>query len=311
MMGLYDRTAELFQAALRRWIAGDVTVDAIVTLPRVAQDYSGSVVRFYQVSYHTSDCSAKVQLVTKDSSVYERQILSLLDTQAHSNVPLTYSLDMHTRELQLLCQENAGERTQLSDSHIATVAQASATNHTINANAPYLPWMRRLTSATFFTWWQPVWDQACANTSFIHEFELYIQPIEQAAQRFATIIDRFWQDNLCVTVLHTDLSPWHVLIRDDQPYIIDWEQTRYGPLYLNLVNFFTLRTVSLYYEAARNAGFAVTYKAFMEKFHAAWAFVGLKYMVPPLLAWKDEPQESRQQLHALLPRAIATHAPVE
>jgi hypothetical protein len=269
-----DTLVELFQAALRHWLGRDVSVEQIASAGKVAHNHSGSIVHFYDVTYRTAQGSAQIPLITKDTLVYERQILALLNAQAHPIVPLSYSLDLQSREPQLLCQQDAGLRMPLSPAHLATVASGLATIHAANAGAPYLPWMRRLTRATFFAWWQPAWDQACAQADFVREFEAYLHAVEQAAQRFAHTLDGFWQEASALTVLHTDLSAWHVLLRDDQPTIIDWDQARFGPRELDLVNLFTLETVPRYYHAARQSGLPLSYAAFLERFHAAWRSLG-------------------------------------
>jgi Phosphotransferase enzyme family len=295
---------KLIQGAIRQWFGESAVVDTINVLPQTAQDSSSGIVRFYRVSYHTFTAAATIQLITKESLVYERQILSLLNAQSHPTVPLSYALDMETREPQLLCQQDAGIRKPLSHNQLAIVAQALATIHFVNKGSPYLPWMRRLTNETFFHWWKSVWNKARTNTEFLHEFGHFIQPIEQSAQRVARCIDEFWTQSTSLTVLHTDLTPWHVLLRDNQPFIIDWDQARYGPFYLDLVTLFTLETVPLYYRAAIQQGSHLPYDEFLEHFHAVRAFPSLKYMIPPLSAWLEtKEEESYRELQELLPRA--------
>ena len=244
----------LFLATLRRWVAEDAQINTVAALPDTAQDHSGAIVRFYRIGYASQGRSAEIDLVTKDTLVYERQILALLNAQAHPAIPFSYALDMHTPAALLLCQEHAGARQPLSPQHLATVAQALARIHTTNRGAPYLPWMRRLTSQSFFHWWRQAWEQACGNADFAREFRAYIPQVERAALRFAQTLDRMWREGESATVLHIDLNAWHVLIRNDQPYLIDWDQARYGPFYLDLVNLFTPQAVSLYYNALAQAG---------------------------------------------------------
>jgi hypothetical protein len=302
----------LIQAALRAWMGADIRIDTIRTMPKTARDHSSGIVRFYEVTYHHATVVATVPIILKETLVYERQILALLTAQGHPTIPLSYALDWETREPQLLCQYDAGLRIPLTDGHLAAVAHGLATIHHTNRGAPYLPWMRRLTSATFFGWWQPIWQEARRHPDFIDAFGSYIRPIERSAQRIATCIDGFWKQGASLTVLHTDLSPWHVLIREHTPFIIDWDQARYGPLYFDLVNLFTPRTVPLYYQAAREQGFELPYRQFMTHFQSVWAFPGLKYMIPPLTAWLRRKQEHEyHELHAMLVRASAQAAPAE
>lgn len=308
---MYDSLHRLFQATLRQWVAPDAVVDAISLLPELARDHSGAVVHFYRVMYSSAGRTQPMKLVTKDSPRYERQALALLNAQQHPNIPFSYTPDLDTNTPVLLCQQYAGERIPLTTSHIAKVANALAAIHTTNqGDAQHLPWMRRLTTQTFFAWWRPAWQSACANADFDQEFHQYIPAMEPAAARFARVLDQLWQEGTFLTVLHTDLSAWHVLVDQDHPYLIDWEQVRYGPCFLDLPNLFTLETVPLYYEALRRRDVPLDYATFLTHFHAIWSFVGLKYMVPYLLDWLNgERTESRQWLHTLLPRALASRAP--
>src|SRR5262245_61285961 len=103
-----------------------------------------------------------------------------------------------------------------------------------SGDAQHLPWMRRLTTYTFCSWWRPAWHNALADADFAQEFHQYIPAMQPAAERFARVLDRLWQEGNLLTLLHTDLSTWHILVDSDQPYLIDWEQVRYGPCYLDL-----------------------------------------------------------------------------
>jgi Ser/Thr protein kinase RdoA (MazF antagonist) len=169
--------------------------------------------------------------------------------------------------------------------------------------------MRRLDSHTFFSWWRPVWQQALVDSSFVREFHSYIAEMERAVARFTHTLDRLWREGASLTVLHTDLSAWHVLVEHNQAYLIDWDQARYGPWYLDLPNFFTLETASLYYRGSSDAGVAPDEATFLANFHATWAFVGLKYMIPSIQDWlQGERVQCRSELHVLLPRALAQDA---
>jgi hypothetical protein len=301
----------LFQDTLRQWVAADATVEAIIALPELARDHSGAVVHFYRVRYTSAGRSNEIKLVTKDSPRYERQALAVLTAQHHPNIPFSYTPDLQTNAPMLLCQQYAGERIPLTPTQIATVATALGTIHAANqGDDQHLPWMRRLTTHTFFSWWRPAWQAALADTDFVREFHRYVPAMEPAAERFARVLDHLWQEGNLLTLLHTDLSAWHVLVDQDHPYLIDWEQVRYGPFYLDLPNFFTLQTVSLYYQALRTRNVPLDYATFLANFHATWSFVGLKYMVPYLHDWlQGERAESRRWLQELLPRALASKAP--
>lgn len=302
---------QLLQNTLRQSVADDATIQTIIALPDRAQDHSGSVVHFYRVRYTSSGRSSEIKLVTKDSPRYERQALALLTAQHHPNIPFSYTPDLETNAPVLVCQRYAGERVPLTTAQSATVATALATIHATNrGDAQHLPWMRRLNSSTFFSWWRPAWQAALADADFVRAFEPYVSAMEPAAERFAQVLDQLWQENNLLTLLHTDLSAWHVLVDQDHVYLIDWEQVRYGPCYLDLPNFFTLQTVSVYYQALCTRNAAPDYVTFLEHFHATWSFVGLKYMVPYLNDWlQGERHESRRWLQELLPRALASQAP--
>jgi len=303
--------ARLFESLLQRWINPSASVGQIVQLPEDAQDHSGATVHFYHVSYTTpASPQTMITLVTKDAMLYERQILAWLNDQHLPHIPLSYTDDLTTNASQLLCQEFAGKRVPLTPTHFQSVARALAHLHAHNCgDSRHLPWMRRLRGVGFGLWWRQAWQRAITNPDFVHEFRSYLPYIEPALARFVQTVEHLWREEACLTVLHTDLSPWHVLVRDDHPYLIDWDQARYGPLYLDLPNFFTLETVVLYYEALVARGLRLNYAEFLTRFHTTWCFVGLKYMVPYLDMWVEgERTASREWLHTLLPRAIAKQA---
>ncbi|MBA3943469.1 MAG: aminoglycoside phosphotransferase family protein [Herpetosiphonaceae bacterium] len=302
---------DTFQAALRRWGTRDAIVTDVKERVETACDHGSEPVRFYDVTFSTVGETRSVTLVIKIALHYEREILALLNSQGHRNIPLTYAEDLHTPIPMVMCQQHAGERRSLTSEEVRTIAHSLAMIHAMNrGDAHHLPGMRRLVSHTFLAWWRPIWQQALMDQSFVHEFGSYISEIEQAVVRFTYTLDRLWQEADSLTMLHTDLSLWHVLVDHNHLYIIDWDQARYGPWYLDLPNLFTLETVLAYYVGLCNAGIAPDMVTFLANFHATWSFVGLKYMIPSIQDWlHGERIQSRTDLHALLPRAIAHEAP--
>jgi aminoglycoside phosphotransferase (APT) family kinase protein len=95
-------------------------------------------------------------------------------------------------------------------------------------------------------------------------------------------------------VISSDLTPDHIrLAPDGVAVFIDWEQARYGPLFIDLVNFFDAESVGVYRTALAAEGVEIDEREFMELFSRVGHWMGLRYLEVGLLAWQlpaDDPE---------------------
>jgi len=66
-------------------------------------------------------------------------------------------------------------------------------------------------------------------------------------------------------------------VRDSQGYVLDWGQARYGPLYLDLPNYFARDDALLYRDALAERGHDIPRATFLARYDAARAYPGFKY----------------------------------
>lgn len=111
--------------------------------------------------------------------------------------------------------------------------------------------------------------------------------LEVAATRFLADMVRLWAEGDSLTLIHADLHGDHVLVNGGKPYIIDWEQARYGSFYLDLPNYFPPGAARHYREALAKFGHDIPEAAFMERYRMASRYVGFKYMGYTLWSYRQ------------------------
>ncbi|MGH8515358.1 MAG: hypothetical protein ACREV8_15745, partial [Gammaproteobacteria bacterium] len=77
---------------------------------------------------------------------------------------------------------------------------------------------------------------------------------------------------------NVDLIPDHIWLWRGRACFIDWEQSSYGPLYLDLPNAFNVETVLTYRDALARRGHRIPEVEFLERFHAISSYMGLRYL---------------------------------
>src|SRR5581483_3117460 len=78
----------------------------------------------------------------------------------------------------------------------------------------------------------------------------------------------------------------HVRADGDRAYLIDWGQARYGPLYLDLPNYFTPDEALLYRDALAELGHAIPTDLFLQRYRQATRYPGFKYIGFVLYMWR-------------------------
>ncbi len=90
-----------------------------------------------------------------------------------------------------------------------------------------------------------------------------------------------------LTLISTDHIPGHWRQVGSKPVLIDWEQSRFGPLYLDLPSLFNEKTVGAYYKALASRGVDISPAEFSEKFVSLSRYLGFRYMSVGLVGWPD------------------------
>jgi len=104
------------------------------------------------------------------------------------------------------------------------------------------------------------------NTEFRSRYGSFEGAIKDSWRGFRTAIDEEMGHPQQHTLISTDMTPSHWRQRAGEPVFIDWEQARYGPLYLDLPNMFNDKTVKHYYHALLECGVTVDREEFADKF---------------------------------------------
>lgn len=129
--------------------------------------------------------------------------------------------------------------------------------------------------------------RAQERPEFSREYSDVAHQIEQAVDPFLTTMEALWAEGDALTLVHADVMENHVLIHAGHPYLIDWGQARYGPLYVDLPNYFTAESVLFYRDALAEFGHDIPIDAFMKHYRDAGRYPGFKYIGFLLFLWTN------------------------
>lgn len=253
------------------------------------QGASGSQVNYYEVA-----CEDGVQhtLVTKSASLLERRIVNLLSSQKCA-VPPVYIPDVTSEGRALIFMPFLHERPPQDLSHFQSaltqsVADGLAGIHIANRQKPQ-PWLPH-TSADFSKrlWlyaWREEWEKNLRDAEFLAEFGVYDQPLKTAMENFMRVVEVLTAESETLTLLNVDLIPDHIRLWRGEARFIDWEQSSYGTLYLDLPNYFSLESALSYRDALARHGHEIPVMEFMERFREVGRYMGLRYLGYSLWCW--------------------------
>ena len=275
--------------------APELHIVSIREEPRPHQGASGATVRLYRVRWRAAaGVQGEERLVSKHASLKERQVVLLLDSQEQAVPPVLCPTPEAPGRAPLL-MPNVRSRPLnkiLGDPYVPLtqqVAQGLAGIHA--ANRQQRPdWLPRSTDDPmghlYLQATQDQWARCMADARFRNHYGEYDRPLRESLQRLLDLLGELEAEGSTCTLLNSDLHPDHIRLLDERPVFIDWEQACYGPLYLDLVNYFTLETALLYRDALAEAGNAIAPAAFMQRFRAVGLFMGLRYLEVGLLSWQ-------------------------
>ena len=133
--------------------------------------------------------------------------------------------------------------------------------------------------------WRERWMTNLADAEFRAEFDAYTARLDAAMMRFMDVLATLDAEGDTLTLLNVDLIPDHVRFWRGRAYFIDWEQSSYGTLYLDLPNHFTIETVLTYRDALARHGCEIPVTEFMERYHEVGRYMGLRYLGFALDEW--------------------------
>ena len=299
--------------------APELRLESIHEQPRPHQGASGAAVRLYRVRWRSAaGVQGEERLVCKHASLKERQVVRLLDAQSHALPPSLSPMPASPAPARaLLIMQYARRRPlhlTLGDPNVPLtqqVAQGLARIHA--ANLEGCPdWLPRAADdpmgRLYLQATQDEWARCMADARFRSNYGHYDRPLRESLRQLLDLLAELEAESSCCTLLNSDLHPDHIRLLHERPVFIDWEQACYGPLYLDLVNYFTLETALLYRDALAAAGHAIAPAAFMQRFRAVGHFMGLRYLEVGLLSWQSGGaawQQGRWFFHYCLSMALS------
>jgi hypothetical protein len=133
--------------------------------------------------------------------------------------------------------------------------------------------------------WREQWEANLRQPEFAFEFSAYSERLYAAFDQLLRDLQVLAQEADSLTLLNVDLIPDHIRLWRDSACFIDWEQSSYGTLYLDLPNAFNVETALAYRDALAQHGHAIAVADFMERFHAVSPYMGLRYLGFSLWQW--------------------------
>jgi len=299
MLDLNDTDVRaLVSATISQFIAPVTEITTIDALP-IDEGVSGLPIHRVAVSYTTDGSSAYAQLVVKQCSEIERRVLDRLQEQPR-HVPYAMSSVVGQQGGGLVCMQDLGER-QRPDS-LSPIdpglqrreAAALADIHIANLRAPDLGWLPPA-DQTYYQWaieqqfFRWAWNKAKANRAFVDRFAPHLDAVEDTAVHVIDEMVALSADPRWTTLVHTDINPSNVLILGDEPFIIDWDTARHGPLFLDLPHHLSTREQAEDYRlAAGHRGLTIDPDEFSTHYRAAARYTGIRYIWWTLEAWHDD-----------------------
>lgn len=293
----------LLQATIARYVSPTGRIVRVDPLP-IGSGMSGATLRRYRVTVEPGIAGGSprtVRLVTKDASSIERRAIAWLNAQRHPNVPFGHALAPPSADTAPICLQDAGDShrpnslapvpADLVRRESAALAGIHAANLGRSHELAWLPsadhgYFERMIERDAF---RPAWTAALADNAFVEQFGPAIERVEARAARIVGEMARLNDERDALTLVHTDINPSNVLVQDGIPFIIDWQAAHYGSFYLDLPHHFcTLDQAEPYRLALGRLGVAVEARRFAERYRAAAAYTGLRYLWWTLDAWRED-----------------------
>lgn len=297
-----DETRAAFEQLLFQIHAEPRTILEISEQPGGLQGASGSQVRYFDVT--SADPQGAVHqeaLVTKSASLLERRVLQLLSSQGCA-VPPVVIQDGSRDERAPIYMPFLEARPALDLGHPSSpltysIADGLAGIHAANMGRPPA-WMRHTADdylgRLWLHAWREQWEANLLQAEFAAEFGGYTARLEDTMQRFMGTLQALTAEGSTLTLLNVDLIPDHIRLWRGAARFIDWEQSSYGSLYLDLPNHFLVETALVYRDALARHGLSIPEPEFLERYHEVGRYMGLRYLGFSLWQWAQGGEERRK-----------------
>jgi len=230
----------------------------------------------------------------------ERATLAHLNAQRQPGVPFSHAREVDLDGPDWICLEDVGDegrpdvRSSVPDATLASEAEALAAVHAANAGDPDLAWLPRADreyarGVIEDVFWWPHWEEAVARDDFHEEFGPWLPRVEAAAAKVVDEIAGLDAEESSVTLVHTEINPGNVLVRQGQAYLIDWADAHRGSLFLDVPHhLYTLELAERYRLALHLAGLSIDRADFEERYRVAARYTALRHMWWTFEAWRED-----------------------
>ncbi len=308
---------DLLQATLAAQVAPNARIMSVQERDG-AQGYSGAVLRYYNVDYvHAGDVE-QIWLVTKPAPLIERRASTWL-AEHGAAVPFCHTLDLETDAPAPLCMQFVGDRPP---ERAQDAARALAGVHAAAMGRQQeLAWLPRVDVAFAKQWlvelcWRTPWQRVMAGEPYTNaygqtggpikpggdfeaDFSSYTELLEGAAARFVQTMAELWEQGDALTLIHADFHNHHARTYNGHDYVIDFGFAHYGPLYIDLPNYFTRDEALLYRDALADLGYDIPQDQLLAYYDAIRPYPGFKYFMIGLGNWcyGDPPHRRDYVMH--------------
>ena len=251
------------------------------------QGASGARLRYF----HGASGGEALRFVAKFATRLERQAIRLLDGQGQAVPHSACSPNVAGRDW--LVMEHTDE-IPYGDSETgpwpARLGAALAEVHAANLGRrpdwlPALPSSRPLKAVFAEEWIDLFAELMASNATFRATYGAQAGELEASWRGFQAAVHQELRQGRHLTLISTDMTPSHWRQLSGRPVFIDWEQARFGPLYLDLPNMFDHTTVRHYYAALLGCGISVPRDEFADSFTSLSRYLGFRYLSVGLEFW--------------------------
>jgi aminoglycoside phosphotransferase (APT) family kinase protein len=286
-----------------RQIVSRTAVVVEIASNTITRGVSGAPVSRHELRVLELDGSQRtVGLVTKMTDQVERATLALLNAQQQPSVPRSYARDVDNDGPDWVCLEDLGDHghperlDEVPDGTLASEVSGLASIHAANAarDPADLGWLPRadkeyVRSMIEDVYWRPNWESAVEQNDFREEFADWLPRVEAAAGRVVEEMAALDEEADARTLVHTEVNPGNILIRDGRAFFIDWADAHLGSLYLDLPHHLsTLDIAERYRQELARLGVPISVSDFQDRYRVAARYAALRYMWWSVEAWRED-----------------------
>lgn len=259
--------------------------------------------------------TARLSLISKRATSTERHVLKRLYLQK-ANVPYSLSYASEAEERSLVCIQDIDYQTNYTNLNISmlqknetkVLAQIHTSNYGQRKELSWLPLADSIHIEKMLNErWNPQWQAAKVQEQFIDDFGEYIPSVEAVAKSIYEDIQIVINDENSHTLIHNDLNPGNVLVHNNTDvFFIDWEEARYGSLFLDVpLRCRTSEQIEDYRALLDDKNINIPRDRFYELYEIASRYLGLRYMSWNLGAWTSNPH-AKDGLRKYLDMVVGT-----